>query len=226
MRPLHKPAEAGWQVAVLGAVVDGEWGDGAGDAEGRFAAGLPGLVRPVRLASPNSSQRKKRVSQAFTKTGQAIYTKQRNRNGRNGDQAKPVCWPFSRSRRHGARDQSRPGDGKRHNARPATLIHRACPELARMEQLIRLDCRQEAVHGHGARRTSWATLEAGRPTLEAGRPQCVGTAPRLSRAGELCYQVSIRSTHWLRHGLASKGSPKYWVSRATFPSRNSIMLTV
>jgi hypothetical protein len=91
----------------------------------------------VRLASPNFSQRKEQVSQAFIKTWQAIYTRQRNRNGRNGDQAKPVCWPFSRSRRHGARDQSRPGDGKRCNARPATLIHRACPELARMEQVIR-----------------------------------------------------------------------------------------
>lgn len=30
MKPLHKPAEAGWQVAVLGAVVDRERGGGAG----------------------------------------------------------------------------------------------------------------------------------------------------------------------------------------------------
>jgi hypothetical protein len=36
----------------------------------------------------------------------------------------------------------------------------------------------------------------------------------------------IRSTHCARDGPGSNGSPKYWVSRATFPSRNSIMLTV
>jgi hypothetical protein len=29
-----------------------------------------------------------------------------------------------------------------------------------------------------------------------------------------------------RHAGASNGSAKYWVSRATFPSRNSMMLTV
>ncbi len=37
---------------------------------------------------------------------------------------------------------------------------------------------------------------------------------------------TIRSTHCARDGPGSKGSPKYWVSRATFPSRNSMMLTV
>ena len=36
----------------------------------------------------------------------------------------------------------------------------------------------------------------------------------------------IRSTHCAREGPSSNGSPKYWVSRATFPSRNSMMLTV
>jgi len=36
----------------------------------------------------------------------------------------------------------------------------------------------------------------------------------------------ISSTHCAREGPGSKGSPKYWVSRATFPSRNSMMLTV
>jgi hypothetical protein len=36
---------------------------------------------------------------------------------------------------------------------------------------------------------------------------------------------SIRSTHRLRHAGASKGSPKYSVSRATLPSRNSMMET-
>jgi hypothetical protein len=36
----------------------------------------------------------------------------------------------------------------------------------------------------------------------------------------------IRSTHCAREGPGSNGSPKYWVSRATFPSRNSMMLTV
>src|SRR5436190_13120901 len=36
----------------------------------------------------------------------------------------------------------------------------------------------------------------------------------------------IRSTHCARDGPGANGSPKYWVSRATFPSRNSMMLTV
>jgi len=36
----------------------------------------------------------------------------------------------------------------------------------------------------------------------------------------------IRSTHCAREGPGSNGSPKYWVSRATFPSRSSMMLTV
>ena len=36
----------------------------------------------------------------------------------------------------------------------------------------------------------------------------------------------IRSTHWAREGPGSNRSPKYWVSRATFPSLNSMMLTV
>src|SRR5579859_7715518 len=36
----------------------------------------------------------------------------------------------------------------------------------------------------------------------------------------------ISSTHCAREGPGSNGSPKYWVSRATFPSRNSMMLTV
>src|SRR3954449_5931097 len=35
----------------------------------------------------------------------------------------------------------------------------------------------------------------------------------------------IRSTHCAREGPGSNGSPKYWVSRATFPSRNSMTLT-
>ena len=39
------------------------------------------------------------------------------------------------------------------------------------------------------------------------------------------FQV-IRSTHCAREGPGSNGSPKYWVSRATFPSWNSMMLTV
>ena len=36
----------------------------------------------------------------------------------------------------------------------------------------------------------------------------------------------IRSTKCAREGPGSKGSPKYCVSRATLPSRNSMMLTV
>jgi adenylate cyclase len=36
----------------------------------------------------------------------------------------------------------------------------------------------------------------------------------------------IRSAHSAREGPGSKGSPKYWVSRATLPSQNSMMLTV
>ena len=36
----------------------------------------------------------------------------------------------------------------------------------------------------------------------------------------------ISSTHCAREGPGSNESPKYWVSRATFPSRNSMMLTV
>ena len=36
----------------------------------------------------------------------------------------------------------------------------------------------------------------------------------------------ILSTHCAREGPGSNGLPKYWVSRATFPSRNSMMLTV
>ena len=36
----------------------------------------------------------------------------------------------------------------------------------------------------------------------------------------------IRSTKWARESPGSNGSPKYWVSRATFPSLNSMMLTV
>jgi hypothetical protein len=38
--------------------------------------------------------------------------------------------------------------------------------------------------------------------------------------------VSIRSTHWARQALASKGSAKYCVSRATLSPLNSMMLTV
>ena len=38
--------------------------------------------------------------------------------------------------------------------------------------------------------------------------------------------VSIRSTHCARQALASKGSPKYCVSRATLSPLNSMMLTV
>ena len=37
---------------------------------------------------------------------------------------------------------------------------------------------------------------------------------------------AIRSTRCAREGPGSNGSPKYWVSRATLPSRNSMMLTV
>jgi hypothetical protein len=44
--------------------------------------------------------------------------------------------------------------------------------------------------------------------------------------GPLRGYVSIRSTHWARQALASKGSAKYWVSRETLPPLNSIMLTV
>jgi len=36
----------------------------------------------------------------------------------------------------------------------------------------------------------------------------------------------IRSIHCAREGPGSNGSPKYWVSRATFPSSNYMMLTV
>ena len=36
----------------------------------------------------------------------------------------------------------------------------------------------------------------------------------------------VRSTHCAREGPGSNGSPKYWVSRATLPSLNSMMLTV
>ena len=36
----------------------------------------------------------------------------------------------------------------------------------------------------------------------------------------------IRSTYCPREGPGSNGSPKYWVSRVTFPSRNSMTLTV
>ena len=36
----------------------------------------------------------------------------------------------------------------------------------------------------------------------------------------------IGSTHCAREGPGSNGSPKYWVSRATFPSLNSMILTV
>ena len=36
----------------------------------------------------------------------------------------------------------------------------------------------------------------------------------------------IRSTQCAREGPGSNASLKYWVSRATFPSRNSMMLTV
>src|SRR5262249_222200 len=36
----------------------------------------------------------------------------------------------------------------------------------------------------------------------------------------------IRSTHCAREGPGSNGLAKYWVSRATFPSMNSMMLTV
>ena len=36
----------------------------------------------------------------------------------------------------------------------------------------------------------------------------------------------IRSTHRAREGPGSNGSPKYWVSGATFPSLNSMMLAV
>lgn len=36
----------------------------------------------------------------------------------------------------------------------------------------------------------------------------------------------ISSTHCAREGPGSNASPKYWVSRATFPSLNSMMLTV
>jgi len=36
----------------------------------------------------------------------------------------------------------------------------------------------------------------------------------------------IRWTHCDREGLCLNGSPKYWVSRANFSSKNSIILTV
>src|SRR5436190_13268665 len=36
----------------------------------------------------------------------------------------------------------------------------------------------------------------------------------------------LRSTHCARAGPGSNGSPKYWVSRVTCRSRNSMMLTV
>src|SRR5208283_4361321 len=49
------------------------------------------------------------------------------------------------------------------------------------------------------------------------RPIVVLMAPRFQ---------GIRSTHCAREGPGSKGSLKYCVSWATFPSRNSIMLTV
>ena len=56
---------------------------------------------------------------------------------------------------------------------------------------------------------------------------------RQLRAGERQMAVlvavrfqGIRSTHCARDGPGSNGSPKYWVSRATLPSRNSMMLTV
>ncbi len=36
----------------------------------------------------------------------------------------------------------------------------------------------------------------------------------------------MRSTHWARDGPGANGSAKYWVSCATWPSTNSIRLTV
>ena len=52
-----------------------------------------------------------------------------------------------------------------------------------------------------------------------------------ARASADCYPYDgdvpgIRSTHCAREAPGSNGSAKYWVSRATFPSRNSMMLTV
>ena len=42
----------------------------------------------------------------------------------------------------------------------------------------------------------------------------------------ILWRYSIRWTHWLRQGGASKGSVKYCVSCTTLPLRNSMMLTV
>ena len=48
---------------------------------------------------------------------------------------------------------------------------------------------------------------------------------RVGRLGVAGFQA-IRSTRCAREGPGSNGSPKYWVSRMTLPSRNSMMLTV
>ena len=42
----------------------------------------------------------------------------------------------------------------------------------------------------------------------------------------MSHDHAIRSTHWLRHAGASKGSATYCVSRATLSPLNSMMLTV
>ena len=56
--------------------------------------------------------------------------------------------------------------------------------------------------------------------LAASHERAVGGALRGPEA------QGIRSTHCAREGPGSNGSPKYWVSRATSPSTNSMMLTV
>jgi len=69
--------------------------------------------------------------------------------------------------------------------------------------------------------------------IERGVPGGVTDGLYRTTAGDAFRQLphqylaqGIRSTHSAREDPGSNGSPKYWVSRATFPSRNSIMLTV
>src|SRR5437763_1815236 len=64
----------------------------------------------------------------------------------------------------------------------------------------------------------------------AGERDCIDRQLRASERRMAILMAArfqgILSTHCARESPGSNGLPKYWVSRTTFPSRNSMMLTV
>lgn len=66
-----------------------------------------------------------------------------------------------------------------------------------------------------------------RPDSRQGRPPCPVQRPaRLKRLEGRTHNCGIESTHLARQAGGVNGSAKYWVSWATLPSWNSMMLIV